>query len=1316
MRKSQAPSQLRLRLENSSFNPENVNNSKSSIGLKNNSENEENSQTIQRLPLFGFLEIPNNLRKQYVVPAGCQITKRSIELRATATLGSGWKKTPFLIPGGLSSFVPVSGLVPQTADDDNDSGEELPKNFVPPHEPLILWKDPNYVEDSQNEGLDESPRAKQHRVEVIPELCCKLRPHQREGVAFLFECTMRQRGFDGEGCILADDMGLGKTLMSITLMWTLLNQGIDPSQPNKAACRRAMVACPTSLVGNWDNELKKWIPNQQCVTFPVKGEAKSVIRNFLNYKGAHAVLIISYDQQRLNKKMFEVKPSMGGNAPIVDLLICDEAHKLKNADSAIAMSLSALPARKRILLSGTPMQNELGEFFNMVNFCNPGVLGSINEFRKRYERPILESREPDCPQHKKDKAAALQRELSTIVNEFILKRGNVLNAQHLPPKLVQFVCCKLSDEQKRMYDGLIGTKDVRHILQGKQLDSLLYIRHLINVCSHPQLIEDTYRAKVRAGETDEVLEGVCKLADAPSTVSAPARGRYALSGSVSTSTSTVVDPHRSGKLLVLYRMMHTMRTLKNGERIVVVSNYTSTLDLVESMCSQNNWPVLRLDGSTAGTKRTKLVEQFNDPASGCFAFLLSSKAGGCGINLIGGSRLVLFDPDWNPASDKQAAGRIWREGQKRRCFIYRFMSSGTIEEKIIQRQLSKEGLQNIVEDTEQVNTISSTELKALFVRRDETPSDTHDTLACKRCSTVQVKDGALRSGNAVSLSDTQIKACLGFVDNMHEWLQQQARICGSEFPPYDMMALRAGLCTDSSTGGATMPSKQSAFSNLPQFSRAIQRTMHNIQLEQDTLPFLEIGTSTLQPKGKEVPDVEDIESAEAPNSTAHVTSTAQSARFLPRGVNAEEEFTNRWIQFVPELQRLGREARIAEAQRCKSATVGQASAPAEEEEEDVGYVEQEGCPEESDFNKWSHHVSVDTCDDDVLKRAMVGTDTISFVFGLEVNWDLLQQKCLEEAEAKEARQEKLKQDLAELNARRKSKLLGAAECTKPSVDKPSFEDVRRPETGRRPKARPEVLEEGSENEERLTENEVQMAQSVRPNPSTNESCSPRSCGSDELVSDGRSAIQPERARKRSPVGGDSLHQLSTIASSSIRKSNAIANYPAHIKASNARDREPHTIDECTNIASDAEMKDVDGLSLDRCSGNGKLIKRSRSPREVPNVGAFGGRGGTFVKDTDVTVTRRTIKKGKGIDAEKSKNSFEEGLSDTPIVIDFPEKENHSPASGASQEALTSIANLNGNTDLQGAWNCADCTYQNDECLYEFMCGICGAKRPKAKRT
>lgn len=282
-----------------------------------------------------------------------------------------------------------------------------------------------------------------------------MRPHQREGVQFLFECAMGLRGFEGEGCILADDMGLGKTLMSITALYTLLNQGFPtvnsegiPYQTSnsmkggrkESAVQKVMIVCPTSLIGNWDNELTKWLGDKKCATFVVKSgqEPKKIIKAYLQYNGK-CILIISYETQRLYSKLFEqqinkLSPNAGNNSKknvavvpppassatgevavigqgeetaisniippderqyaqellskhshntVCDLLICDEAHKLKNAESGMSKTLALLPVKKKILLSGTPMQNELEEFFNLVNFCNPTVIGTIQEFRRR---------------------------------------------------------------------------------------------------------------------------------------------------------------------------------------------------------------------------------------------------------------------------------------------------------------------------------------------------------------------------------------------------------------------------------------------------------------------------------------------------------------------------------------------------------------------------------------------------------------------------------------------------------------------------------------------------------------------------------------------------------------------------------------------------------------------------------------------------------------------------------------------------------------------------------------------------------------------
>ena len=1303
MRRSQAPSQLRLK--NSAEPRQHV----KSVGMEmiEGRDVGAGSQTIERVPLFGFLEIPNNLHRAYVVPQGCVITKRNIELRKTKVLGTGYNKTPFLKPGGMSSFVPVSGMIPLVItdeDEEDDGAEDLPTNFIPPHEPLILWKDPNYVESSgmdtsnaSTEDEDEVIVKKQHTVEVIPELCCKLRPHQREGVTFLFECTMGLRGFEGEGCILADDMGLGKTLMSIVLLWTLVNQGVNPAEPNKAACRRVIIACPTSLVGNWDNELKKWIPAQACNSFPVKSEAKATIRNFLNFRGKHAVLIVSYDQLRLNKKMFlpsKVQSmTMGNNGTgCCDLLICDEAHKLKNSESENSRALSCLPAKKRILLSGTPMQNELGEFFNMVNFCNPGVLGTSAEFRKKYERPILESREPDCPRHKKEKAAVLQKELSTTVNEFILKRGNILNAQHLPPKLVQVVCCRLTEEQTRMYDTLIGTKDVRHILQGKQCDSLLYIRHLINICSHPQLIQDTYASKVKAGESDELLQEVVKVADSNTQTNAmtTAQGRY---GPITTSASTTtrVDPNRSGKLLVLYRMMLTMRALKNGERIVIVSNYTSTLDLIEAMCMQNQWPCARLDGGTPGPKRTKLVDEFNNVASPGFAFLLSSKAGGCGINLIGGSRLVLFDPDWNPASDKQAAGRIWREGQKRRCYIYRFMSSGSIEEKIIQRQLSKEGLQNVVEDTEQVNEISSKDLKALFVRRDETPSDTHDTLACKRCSTVQSKEGSSASGAV--FSESQIQACLEFVEEMYSWLQEQATSIGQSFPPDDIDVLRKGLRPDMTLAqpyadaadvtdvSMSLPPSiciESAYSSVPQFSRAIRRTMHNIQLEQDSFLFAPTAPS----------------STTIPTDEAINMESAVQVRLVPMGVHVEEEFTQRWIQFVPKLTRLGKEAQKLLHDTCKGKNKGNTTKTGgvlveeeeeeeeEEDDDDIGYVEQEGCPDDSDFNKWSHHVNVETIDDDVLKRAMAGDDTVSFVFGLEVNWDLLQAKELIERESKELRQLQLQQDLIELNEKRRDKREKEM-LVQDEEDQAQAQAQARTDNKKLPDGHPIMT----------IASELRDKDEFPPKRDNN-----------HLFEDSKkkkkvkTVIIAERKEREGPMDlnhqhhsrasralGDSLANLAAPVPSSQDVSAAAATATATAIVPDRDDDDDVPEQEAEPFVSpilsiitnvNGNDKDNYGSVQDSTSVSGG---RKKTQRQLPNLTSFSGRGGTFAKDVDpaanfsaqhiTSVATSTVLNTKPklikLKAQKKKKKDNDGDDAVESNIDFVVKKRGASSSASS---------------------------------------------------
>ncbi|XP_063684378.1 DNA repair and recombination protein RAD54-like [Bolinopsis microptera] len=197
----------------------------------------------------------------------------------------------------------------------------------------------------------------------------------------------------------------------------------------------------------------------------------------------------------------------------------------------------------------------------------------------------------------------------------------------------------------------------------------------------------------------------------------------------------------SGKLAVLDCILASTKS-RTDDRFVLVSNYTQTLDVFEHLARLRGYQFVRLDGSMTAKKRMKIVDKFNDPDSKDFLFMLSSKAGGCGLNLIGANRLVMFDPDWNPANDEQAMARVWRDGQKKPVFIYRLLTTGTIEEKIFQRQTHKKSLSSAVVDCEEnvERHFSLSELRELFNLKTDTLSDTHDKLQCKRCiNNIQTK-------------------------------------------------------------------------------------------------------------------------------------------------------------------------------------------------------------------------------------------------------------------------------------------------------------------------------------------------------------------------------------------------------------------------------------------------------------------------------------------------------------------------------------------------------------------------------------------------
>lgn len=491
-------------------------------------------------------------------------------------------------------------------------------------------------------------------------------------------------------------------------MWTLLKQSPDAGKPTIQKC---VIACPSSLVRNWANELVKWLGPDAINPFAIDGKASKEelvqqIRQWCIATGravVRPVLIVSYETLRLNVGEL-------ANTPI-GLLLCDEGHRLKNGESQTFTALNGLNVQRRVILSGTPIQNDLSEYFALLNFANPNYLGTRAEFRKQYEIPILRGRDANGTEADIQKGNERLAELLTLVNKFIIRRTNDILSKYLPVKYEHVVFCHLSPFQKGLYHHFIKSPEIQKLLRGKGSQPLKAIGLLKKLCNHPDLLD-----------LPDELPG-CEDYLPKDFVPKDARGR-----------DRDVKVHYSGKMQVLDRMLARIRTETN-DKIVLISNYTQTLDLFGNLCRSRGYGCLRLDGNMNVSKRQKLVDKFNDPEGPEFVFLLSSKAGGCGLNLIGANRLVLFDPDWNPAADQQALARVWRDGQKKDCFVYRFIATGTIEEKIFQRQSHKQSLSSCVvdsaEDVERHFSLDS--LRELFQYRDNTTSDTHDTFKCKRC-------------------------------------------------------------------------------------------------------------------------------------------------------------------------------------------------------------------------------------------------------------------------------------------------------------------------------------------------------------------------------------------------------------------------------------------------------------------------------------------------------------------------------------------------------------------------------------------------------
>lgn len=282
-------------------------------------------------------------------------------------------------------------------------------------------------------------------VVVDPILSQHLREHQRDGVRFMYECVMGIRDFDGQGCILADAMGLGKTLQTIALLWTLLKQ--NPVYEDPPVIKKALIVCPVTLINNWRKEFRKWLGSERIGVF-VADEKKKRLTDFTMGR-SYNVMIIGYEKLRIVQE--ELKKGPG-----IDIVIADEGHRLKTAKNKSAQAIKALNTTRRIILSGTPIQNDLSEFFMMVDFVNPDLLGNFKKFTQQFEGPIVRSRQPEATQKDLELGEARSESLAELTSLFILRRTAEVLSKYLPPKTEYVLLCRPTTNQAAAYQHVLA--------------------------------------------------------------------------------------------------------------------------------------------------------------------------------------------------------------------------------------------------------------------------------------------------------------------------------------------------------------------------------------------------------------------------------------------------------------------------------------------------------------------------------------------------------------------------------------------------------------------------------------------------------------------------------------------------------------------------------------------------------------------------------------------------------------------------------------------------------------------------------------------
>ncbi|KAI0226362.1 hypothetical protein LSAT2_023051 [Lamellibrachia satsuma] len=547
--------------------------------------------------------------------------------------------------------------------------------------------------------------------DILVPIKAELRKYQQDGVNWL--AFLNKYKLHG---ILCDDMGLGKTLQSICILASdHRKHKLEHERTGDVPPLPSIVLCPPTLTGHWMYEVEKFVSPDFLHPLHYTGPPLERIKLRKLVK-KHNLVVASYDVVRNDIDFFSTIKW--------NYCILDEGHIIKNSKTKLSRAVKQLNCRHRLILSGTPIQNNVLELWSLFDFLLPGFLGSEKQFQVRYGRPIVASRDAKSSSKEQEAGALAMEALHRQVLPFILRRLKEDVLHDLPPKIIQDYYCDLSSLQMKLYEDFAKSRVKKsmedHLSEGEK-------------SAKAQKTERPTKAKKESGtvctHVFQALQYLRKVCDHPALVITKQHPQYPqLMDDLRQQGSNLHDLQHAPKLIALKQLMSdcgigvdlddTETPVVNQHRALIFCQLKSMLDIVEKdllKAHMSNVSYLRLDGSVPTANRHSIVTRFNNDPS-IDLLLLTTHVGGLGLNLTGADTVIFVEHDWNPMKDLQAMDRAHRIGQKKVVNVYRLITRGTLEEKIMGLQKFKMNIANSVisADNASLSSMATDQLLDLF--------------------------------------------------------------------------------------------------------------------------------------------------------------------------------------------------------------------------------------------------------------------------------------------------------------------------------------------------------------------------------------------------------------------------------------------------------------------------------------------------------------------------------------------------------------------------------------------------------------------------